>query len=183
MALSIRLPMASCLALSCRIFQRASFGTQKTRSAKYTSRSSGSSSPSFSTRSRTCSNMSEIYFRKISPSTTDLYSAASRCPRSLSAACQSSFSMPSVAPLPFFAFALPFFFGGIVLVPVPVCGLFHQGYSIITNCDNPLQKMTAYCKTVYTMTLNCEICITLGLAISLHSLFIESLGAALAVRK
>ena len=49
---------------------------------------------------------SEMYFRKISPSTTCLYSAASMCPRILSAAAQSFSSNPSLAPF-FFSFASP----------------------------------------------------------------------------
>ena len=50
------------------------------------------------------SKASEMYFRKISPSTTCLYSAASMLLRSLSAASQSFASNPRVAPLPFSAF-------------------------------------------------------------------------------
>ena len=45
-----------------------------------------------------CSKPSEMYFRKISPSTTCLYSAASMLLRSLSAASQSVFWKPKLAP-------------------------------------------------------------------------------------
>src|SRR5712691_1469303 len=54
-----------------------------------------------------------MYFRKIRPSTTCLYSAASMWPRSLSAAAHSFCSNPRLAPLPgtfsafLFAFAMP----------------------------------------------------------------------------
>src|SRR5712691_2667060 len=40
-----------------------------------------------------------MYFKNTSPSTTCLYSAASMCPRSLSAAAQSFSSKPRLAPL------------------------------------------------------------------------------------
>ena len=82
--------------------QRASGGTQNTRSARYSSGSSGSAPSSISSSSLACcsSKASEMYLRKISPSTTCLYSAASILLRSASAISQSfcSNSEPSVAP-------------------------------------------------------------------------------------
>lgn len=50
-----------------------------------------------------------MYFKKISPSTTCLYSAASMLLRSLSAASQSVASNPRLAPLPLDFFARFFF--------------------------------------------------------------------------
>ena len=68
-------------------------------SAVYSSRSSEASSPnSASTVARRSSNASEMYLRKISPSTTCLYSAASIEPRRASAIAHSSASWPVVAP-------------------------------------------------------------------------------------
>ena len=56
-----------------------------------------------------------MYLRKMSPSTTCLYSAASMWPRSLSAAAQSFSSKPRLAPLPFcrvfFVRAIRYFLG------------------------------------------------------------------------
>jgi len=78
-----------------RLGQRDSGGTQKTRSAVYSSRLSSRASsclplrPSFSSsalsRSRRSSKESEMYLRKSRPRTTCLYSAASTCPRRESA--------------------------------------------------------------------------------------------------
>src|SRR5947209_4099117 len=78
--------------------QRAFLGTQKMFSARYSSRSSGSAPFSFSSAECFSSKASEIYFRKISPRTTCLYSEASMRPRSLSAACHSFCSKPRLAP-------------------------------------------------------------------------------------
>jgi hypothetical protein len=64
-------------------------GTQKMFSARYSSGSSGSAYGSCSRRLRCSSKASEIYLRKIRPSTTCLYSAASIEPRRASAICQS----------------------------------------------------------------------------------------------
>ena len=85
-------------ASTCR--QRASGGTQKTFSARYSSGSSGSApwSVSASSAARRSSKASETYLRKISPSTTCLYSAASIAPRSASAMRHSSASQPRAAP-------------------------------------------------------------------------------------
>src|SRR3989337_419344 len=101
MASSIILPAAGCLALAWRCGQRASLGTQKMLKARYSSGSSGSA-PLFlsATSPARCSRKaSEMYFRKMRPRTTFLYSAASMLSRSLSAACQSLASNPSTAPL------------------------------------------------------------------------------------
>ena len=50
-ASSISLPMVGCLALACRCDQRASFGTQNTFSARYSSGSSAAAGSSASKRS------------------------------------------------------------------------------------------------------------------------------------
>ena len=105
--------MLGCLALLCRNCQRASGGTQKTFWARYSSASSGSAPWSASAKSCLCNSAkaSEMYFKKIRPSTTCLYSAASILLRSLSAACQSVCSKPGLAPLPLdLAFFARFFF-------------------------------------------------------------------------
>ena len=68
-------------------------------SARYSSLSSAASSPhSASTASWRSSNASEMYFRKIRPRTTCLYSASSIEPRSASAIAHNSASWPAVAP-------------------------------------------------------------------------------------
>ena len=51
-ASSISLPMVGCLALACRCDQRASFGTQKTFSARYSSGSSAAAASSASSAAR-----------------------------------------------------------------------------------------------------------------------------------
>src|SRR2546425_3809119 len=79
--------------------QRASGGTQKMLSAVYSSRSSASAPFSFCNSACLSSNASEMYFMKIRPRTTCLYSAASRLPRSLSAVAQSVASKPRAEPL------------------------------------------------------------------------------------
>ena len=81
-------------ACSRRWLQRASGGTQKMFWARYSSGSSGSapSLRSASSLARASSKASEMYLRKISPSTTCLYSAASMLPRRASAMRQSSAS-------------------------------------------------------------------------------------------
>src|SRR4051812_33539867 len=106
MASSISLPMVVCLALAWRCDQRASLGTQNTFSARYSSGSSAADGSSASKEECLASNASEMYFRKIRPSTTCLYSDGSRFPRSLSAARNISASKPRLAP---FGLALPFF--------------------------------------------------------------------------
>src|SRR3990170_4865689 len=62
-------------------------------------RFSESPSPMVPMRSISSPRASEMYFRKMRPRTTCLYSAASMLSRSLSAACQSLASKPSTAPL------------------------------------------------------------------------------------
>src|SRR5262245_24741935 len=98
-ALSTRTPTVGCLAWAWRPAQRASGGTQKTLSAAYSSRSSGSAPACRRSLERCSSKASEMYLRKTRPRTTCLYSAASIEPRSLSAASQSFSSKPSAAPL------------------------------------------------------------------------------------
>ena len=91
--------MVDCLACAFRCVQRASVGTQKMFSAVYSSRSSAASSPnSASTAAWRSSKASEMYFRKIRPSTTCLYSAASIEPRRASAIAHNSASWPVEAP-------------------------------------------------------------------------------------
>jgi len=89
---------------------RASTGTQKMFSERYSSRSSGSAPSSMRFESAACfsSKASEMYFKKMRPSTTPLYSLASRLPRSVSAVAHSVASKPMVAPVPAFVAALPF---------------------------------------------------------------------------
>ena len=101
-ASSTILPIVGCLAASWSLGQRASWGTQKTFSAAYSSRSSGSACGSALRASYRSPKASEMYLRKISPRATCLYSPASMCPRILSAAAQSFSSNPRFAPLPFF---------------------------------------------------------------------------------
>src|SRR2546423_8088581 len=93
--------MVGCFALFCKYVQRAAGGTQNMFSARYSSGSSGFApaySPSPATSFAWCSSkLSEMYFRKMSPRTTCLYSAASMLLRSLSAASQSLASKPMLA--------------------------------------------------------------------------------------
>src|SRR5882724_2739401 len=99
MASSTSVPMVGCGALALRCVQRASFGTQKTLAARYSSGSSGSAPWAFWAARSAClaSKASEMYLRKIRPRTTCLYSAASMLLRSLSAVSQSLASKPMVA--------------------------------------------------------------------------------------
>jgi len=111
-ASSTYLPISGCFALDNRKLQRALCGTKKTFSALYSSLSSGSapSSSSVFSRAYNSSKASEMYFRKINPNTTCLYSAASIFFLNLSAAFQSvvsslpsdCFSKGSSVPFPFF---------------------------------------------------------------------------------
>src|SRR5262249_51862765 len=67
------------------------------------------------------SKASEMYLRKMRPSTTCLYSAASMLLRSLSAACQSLASKPRVAPFaagPGGTLPAPLVFGGLVVFEI-----------------------------------------------------------------
>lgn len=107
MASSITLPISGVCAAAATVSQRALLGTKKMPSAAY-------SSPVFLEAfalghqlSCFCSNLSEMYFRKMSPSTTFLYSDASMLPRSLSAAFQICCSKPISAVLSVFFFAMP----------------------------------------------------------------------------
>ena len=99
MASSTILPMVGCGALSWRTDQRASLGTQKMLSARYSSGSSGSapSEVRAASSARFDSKASEMYLRKMRPRTTCLYSAASMLLRRASAAAQSLGSRPSMA--------------------------------------------------------------------------------------
>src|SRR5437879_538363 len=99
MASSMTLPIVVCFALPWMLAQRASFGTQKTFSAVYSSLSSGSASFSALRASYRSWKASEMYLRKMRPRTTCLYSAASRLPRSLSAVAQRVTSKPREVPL------------------------------------------------------------------------------------
>ena len=68
-------------------------------SAVYSSLSSSMPYPSETRSLYFCSNLSEMYFRKISPRTTCLYSEASILPLNRSAAFQICFSNPTSAEL------------------------------------------------------------------------------------
>src|SRR5580704_3154838 len=100
-------------------------------SARYSSGSSGSAPSLRCASSSACfaSNASEMYLRKIGPSTTCLYSAASMLLRSASAACHSFASKPSVAPL-----SLPLLFDrprAIIAPPSqPGRGIYHRQFTI-----------------------------------------------------
>ncbi len=98
-ASSTSVPMVGCGALALRCGQRASFGTQKMLEARYSSGSSGSAPCArwASSSARLASKASEMYLRKIKPSTTCLYSAASMLLRSASAAAHSLASKPRLA--------------------------------------------------------------------------------------
>src|SRR5699024_6460194 len=85
------------LELSLIYCQRASLGTQKIFSAKYSSLSSSSAYSSFNNSSYFSSKESDTYFKNIIPNATFLYSAASILPRNLSAACHNFSSNPIVA--------------------------------------------------------------------------------------
>ena len=84
-------PTDGCRASARSRPQRASGGTQKTLAARYSSGSSASApwSRSASSAAWCSSKASEMYLRKMSPSTTCLYSAASMLLRSASAVAQS----------------------------------------------------------------------------------------------
>src|SRR6202011_5668601 len=94
------LPMVACFALFWRYVRRAAGGTQKILSARYSSGSSGSAPFSFVSSACFSSNESEMYFKKMRPRTTCLYSAASMLLRNLSAASHSLASKPTLAELP-----------------------------------------------------------------------------------
>ena len=71
-ASSMSLPMVGCLARACRCDHRASFGTQNTFSAMYSSGSSTSARSSLRSAARFASKASELYLRKIRPRATCL---------------------------------------------------------------------------------------------------------------
>ena len=96
MASSMTLPISSVRAAPAITLQRAFSGTKKIFSARYSSLSSSNPSPSATSSSYLASKRSEIYFRKISPRTTDLYSEASILPRKTQAASHICFSKPMV---------------------------------------------------------------------------------------
>src|SRR5436190_3112733 len=98
------LPISGDLALALMVCQRASGGSQKTFAARYSSRFSAAGTRSLSSLmyhsllglekpnkscSRFSSKASEMYFKKMRPRQTCLYSDASIWPRILSAAAQS----------------------------------------------------------------------------------------------
>jgi hypothetical protein len=119
MVSSTRVPMVGCLAWALRCDQRASGGTQKMPSARYSSGSSGSA-PSVirvSSSAWYSSKASEMYFRKIRPRTTCLYSAASIAPRRASAVFHSSTSRRPEATAPF-----PFVLGALSSARMPSRG-------------------------------------------------------------
>ena len=99
MASSTSWPIAGCGAIDLRYCHRASGGTQKILTARYSSGSSGSApcAPCDSSSACFASNASEMYFRKMRPSTTCLYSAASMLFRNASAVAQSFASNPRFA--------------------------------------------------------------------------------------
>src|SRR5690349_13366884 len=99
-ASSITWPLFGLLALAWIFSQRESAGTQKMFLARYSSGSSGSAPSSISASSSRYRSWkaSEMYLRKMRPSTTCLYSAASMLFRNLSAAAQSVASNPRSPP-------------------------------------------------------------------------------------
>ena len=74
-------------------------------SAVYSSCSSSNPSPSSSSSLYFASKRSEMYFKKINPRTTDLYSDASMFPRRTQAASQICFSKPILLVLPAIVFS------------------------------------------------------------------------------
>ena len=94
MASSIIVPISGVCAFFAISFQRAPAGTKKIPSDVYSSISSSNPSPSSTSPWYLSSNLSEIYFKKINPRTTFLYSDASILPRSTQAASHICFSNP-----------------------------------------------------------------------------------------
>ena len=94
MASSITVPISGVCAFAAISLHRAPAGTKKMPSEVYSSISSSKPSPSANNSLYLSSNRSEIYFRKIKPSTTLLYSDASKLPRSTHAAFHICFSKP-----------------------------------------------------------------------------------------
>jgi hypothetical protein len=102
MASSTTVPIFGWGALALRCSQRASLGTQKMLAARYSSGSSGSAPWARWDSNSAClaSKASEMYFRKMRPRTTCLYSAASMLLRSASAAAHSFDSNPMAVLVP-----------------------------------------------------------------------------------
>src|SRR6266702_6365673 len=130
------------------VLHLASFGTQKTFSAMYSSRLSSSisasvpvmpsDSSSVASSALRASKASETYLRKINPRTTCLYSAASIEPRSLSAACHSaSGSTPISLALTMEATSASWLLGGTSLHSYRGRSCHHVGYcSVIHPADH-----------------------------------------------
>ena len=93
-ALSITVPISGVCACRAISLHLASAGTKKIPSDVYSSISSSNPSPSASNALYFSSNRLEIYFKKIRPNTTLLYSDASRFPINTHAAFQICFSNP-----------------------------------------------------------------------------------------
>ena len=93
-ASSITVPISGVCAFAAISLQRAFTGTKKIPSEVYSSISSSKPSPSSTNSLYFPSKRSEIYFRKINPRTTFLYSDASIFPRNTQAASQICFSKP-----------------------------------------------------------------------------------------
>ena len=96
-ASSIAVPISGVCALAAMSPHRAPCGTKKIPSEVYSSMSSSKPSPSATSSQCFSSKRSEIYLRKISPSTTFLYSEASIFPRNTHAASHICFSKPMSA--------------------------------------------------------------------------------------
>ena len=94
MASSMTVPISGVCAAAAITPHRALSGTKKMFSAVYSSLSSSKPSPSATSSLYFVSKRSDMYFKKIRPSTTDLYSDASMFPRSTQAASQICFSKP-----------------------------------------------------------------------------------------
>ena len=94
MASSITVPISGVCAFAAISLHRAPTGTKKIPSEVYSSISSSKPSPSANNSLYLSSKRSEIYFRNIKPSTTLLYSDASKLPRNTHAAFHICFSKP-----------------------------------------------------------------------------------------
>src|SRR5450756_304335 len=114
--------MVGCGAIDFRYFQRASGGTQKILTARYSSGSSGSAPFAFCASSSAClaSKASEMYLRKIRPRTTCLYSAASMLLRRPSAICQSLASKPPLAAVVSRRAVVPLAMGPLLSAALPL---------------------------------------------------------------
>ena len=97
MASSMTVPISGVCALAEISFHLAPAGTKKIPSDVYSSISSSKPSPSATNSLCFSSKRSDIYFRKIRPKTTFLYSDASMLPRRTQAASHICFSNPMSA--------------------------------------------------------------------------------------